>query len=117
MLSNSDLFCMSKILTQQEAKETDLDGHAIMGKLIPVIAQEHLKYRADYVHEPFGSFPFALGSDIRMPQDHRQREEVTKNNLCADGNFQSRIYLGKLDLSVHMLPPIYFREEETFSLK
>jgi len=35
---------MSKILTQQEAKETGLDGHAIVGKLIPVLAPEQLAY-------------------------------------------------------------------------
>lgn len=66
MLSNSDLFCTSKILTQQEAKGTALDGHTTVGKLMPVLAQEHLKRRAACADEPFGSFPSAPGSAISV---------------------------------------------------
>ena len=42
MLSSSNLVCMSKTVTEQEAQETGLDGHAIMGKLIPVLTKELL---------------------------------------------------------------------------
>lgn len=60
---------MSRTLEEQDAKETDFDGRAIMDKLIPMLAQEHPKYRAARAHQPFGSFPFALGSAICVPQD------------------------------------------------
>lgn len=50
------------------------------------LALPSINQRAACADEPFGSFPFALGSDISVPQDHQEREEVTRpHNLCAGG--------------------------------